>query len=264
MWPCCSFVCLAVGNDKKNKIIFSERDNPASVKDVSSENQRNRAYLMADACVFQTEDARDYFSDEIKAKGRVIPNPIKEGLPGPYTGERRKVIVNFCRLTSKKNLPLLIDAFAMLADVHPDYMLHIYGKGDLQDELLAYIAEKKMGQRIFILDHRSDIHETINDCSMFVSSSDYEGLSNSMIEAMAMGMPVVCTDCPAGGAKMFIKPYHNGILTPVGDANALHEAMSYMIDNPEEAARMGLNASEIKDELSVDRIAGKWVELIGE
>ena len=99
---------------------------------------------------------------------------------------------------------------------------------------------------------------------MFVSSSNIEGISNSMIEAMAIGLPTICTDCPAGGARMFIKSYENGILTPVGDAEALYKAMKYMIENPDKAEQMGKKAMEIRETLKKEKILNKWGEFIKE
>ena len=104
----------------------------------------------------------------------------------------------------------------------------------------------------------------ICDCAMFVSSSDREGISNSMIEAMAIGLPTICTDCPAGGARMMIRPYENGILTPVGDVEALYKAMKYMIENPDKAERMGEKAMEIRETLKKEKILNNWVKFIEE
>ena len=87
-------------------------------------------------------------------------------------------------------------------------------------------------------------------------------MSNSMLEAMAMGMPCVCTDCPAGGARAVITDHVNGILTPVGDAEALYQAMKELIDNPELANRLGENAVKVREEQSTEKIIKKWMELI--
>lgn len=262
MVQCYNTVFLAVGNNKKNRIIFSERDDPAFVTNKSTIKLRNQALRMADACVFQTVNAMNFFPEEIKLKSHIIPNPISEGLPMPYVGPRRKVIVNFSRLHKKKNLPLLIDAFKLLSQDFSDYALHLYGDGELLDELANYIREQKLENRITIFNYRSDIYNIVKDYAMFVLSSDYEGISNSMLEAMALGLPVVCTDYPSGGARMFIKPYYNGILTPVGDVEELYKAMKYLIENPEKAAWMGLNASTIREELSLEKIAAKWIKVI--
>ena len=97
---------------------------------------------------------------------------------------------------------------------------------------------------------------------MFVSSSDYEGMSNSMLEAMALGLPVICTDCPAGGARAVIRNGENGILTPVGDANALYLAMKNLAETPDFAETLGKNAVKIRTEQSVEKIIEKWMDII--
>jgi glycosyltransferase involved in cell wall biosynthesis len=109
---------------------------------------------------------------------------------------------------------------------------------------------------------RADVLDVVKDCAMFVSSSDYEGLSNSMLEAMAIGLPCVCTDCLGGGARELIKDGENGLLVPTKDAKALAEAMCSMVDDKELSKRCSDNASKIREELSAEYIADKWHEYI--
>ena len=97
---------------------------------------------------------------------------------------------------------------------------------------------------------------------MFVSSSDYEGISNSMIEAMAIGLPTICTDCPAGGARAIIKDHENGILVPVNDVEAMYKAMKEIAENEELAEKISFNGTKLKEELSVDKIVNQWLEII--
>ena len=101
----------------KNRMVFSERNNPRKVP-VGKHQQmlRDFAFRFADAIVFQTEDAKSYFSKSIQSRGHIIPNPINGNLPEPYEGEREKIIVTACRLHPQKNLPMMINAFSMLAD----------------------------------------------------------------------------------------------------------------------------------------------------
>lgn len=108
----------------------------------------------------------------------------------------------------------------------------------------------------------SDVHERIKDAYMFVSSSDFEGLSNSMLEAMAMGIPTICTDCPCGGAKMVIENGINGLLTPVGDKDELSAAMQQVADNSQIAHNIGKEALKIRSKLSTDIIVGEWRKII--
>lgn len=108
----------------------------------------------------------------------------------------------------------------------------------------------------------SDVHERIKDAYMFVSSSDFEGLSNSMLEAMAMGIPTICTDCPCGGARMVIENGVNGLLTPVGDKDKLSAAMQRVADNSQIAHNIGKEAQKIRSKLSTDIIVGEWRKII--
>lgn len=248
----------------KIKLILSERNDPHSQYSVDRVlGARVNSFLkQADHVVFQTEDARAYFCDEVIQKGIVIPNPIKKDLPEPFHGNRRHEIVNFCRLNVQKNIPLLFDAFEMLHKEYPDYTLRIYGRGELKDSLLQLIKENGQENYIFIQDFAKDIHERVRDAAMFVSSSDFEGISNSMLESLAIGLPVVCTDCPAGGARMMIQDKVNGMLTPVGNTEELYIAMKYIVTHPDEAELMGEKAVLIRERLSEEKICQQWVELI--
>ena len=170
--------------------------------------------------------------------------------------------MNFCRLSPQKNLFMLIDAFYLFHKEYDDYVLTIYGRGELKDKLIKYIDKLGLQNSVFIKDFDLDIHNKIKDCAMFVSSSDFEGISNSMLEALAIGLPTICTDCPAGGAKMYIDSYKNGILVPVRDTNALYKAMKYIVENPEKADNMSKNAVLIKEVLMPNKIYSRWLETI--
>jgi glycosyltransferase involved in cell wall biosynthesis len=212
--------------------------------------------------VFQTQEERDYYT-WLKCPTAVIPNPVKEDLPAPFTGERRHEIVNFCRLNKQKNIPLLIGAFEKLLREYPDYTLRIYGRGDEKDNLVALTREKGLEDSVFFEDFASDVHDRIRDAAMYVCSSDFEGLSNSMLEAMAIGLPCVCTDCEGGGARMMIQDGKNGLLTPIGDEEALYQAMKKLADDPAFAARLGREAANVRQELSIYQIADRWETMIG-
>ena len=219
-------------------------------------------YKKSDCLVCQTPDAKAYFPKNIQKKTVIIPNPIKSDLPQPWKGTRRKEIVNFCRLNPQKNLRLLIDAFEDFSNTHPDFSLAIYGDGELHDSLQQYISEKGLENKVRLHPAVSDVHERIKDAYMFVSSSDFEGLSNSMLEAMAMGIPTICTDCPCGGAKMVIENGINGLLTPVGDKDELSAAMQQVADNSQIAHNIGKEALKIRSKLSTDIIVGEWRKII--
>ncbi len=224
---------------------------------------RKKYFTRANGAIFQTPDEKDYYTFLPQLEKFIIPNFVKsENLPERYTGERRKEIVNFCRLSAAKDLPLLIEAFSIFYGEYPDYNLSIYGEGPLKKDLLKIIDEKNLNNCVHIYDFDIKIHEKIRDAAMFVSSSYREGISNSMVEALAIGMPCVCTDCAGGGARMMIEDHENGLLVPVKNPQALYEGMKEVIENPELAEKMSKNAVKIKERLKPETICNQMIEAI--
>lgn len=227
------------------------------------ENRLKEKYFPnANGFVFQTYEQREFYAYLPNVKKQIIPNPIEEISVSPFSGLRKKEIVNFCRFVKAKNLPLLISAFARLIKEYPDYKLVIYGDGPEKNRMEKCIADRGIVDNVELKPFDKNVLELVKDSAMFVTSSDREGISNSMLEAMAIGLPVISTDCPAGGARMFIEPYQNGILVPVGDPEALYNAMKFMIDHPEKAEFMSQNAVAIKDTLEKNKILEQWLEFL--
>lgn len=251
------------------KVIYAERNAP-EVDFPKDEKKKQQLLLLlknASGAVLQTHDELEFFENTFK-NAVVIRNPVKPDLPEPHTGERRKVIVNFCRIAEQKNLPLMINAFIKLHEKYPEYALEIYGntvtenENSIKKKLIDVIEKLGAADYIKILPPRQDVHSMIRDCTMFVSSSDFEGLSNSMIEAMAIGLPCVCTDCLGGGAREMVYHEENGLLVPMKDVDALYLAMKRMIEDDELRERCSKNAANVRETLSAENIAKQWIEYI--
>ncbi len=254
--------------NKTNRLIISERGDPEQTTSETTKSFIKSEFKNADEFVFQSYGVEEWYKKNTPVRGTVIFNPVKSDLPEPFEGERKKRVVNFCRISSQKNLIMLIDAFSLFHGHFPDYELFIYGDAvgnDAEgyiDKVNDEIKKNSLENSVHIFPARNDVHSLIYDCAMFVSSSDYEGMSNSILEAMAMGMPCVCTDCPAGGTRAVIKNEVNGLLTPVGDARALAKAMMRIAENPDFANELGKNASVIRKTQSVEKITDRWMEII--
>ena len=237
---------------------------------VSVRNDPNREYAgklgrfvgkvilpMADACVFQTEDAKAWFPKGLQKKSQVIMNDVKEeffDIARESTGN----VVTVGRLNKQKNHALLIRAYAAIAAKYPDRKLLLYGKGDLHDELHRLIDQLGMQDHISLQGATEDVAGVLSKAGVFVLSSDYEGMPNCLLEALAAGVPSISTDCPCGGPKMLIEHGKNGLLVPVGDEAALTESMDRLLSNPDFAQTLGENARQRAMDYSPEKVFAQW------
>lgn len=237
-------------------ILVAERNSPDSC---NVRKLRNWAYRKADRITFQTPDGIAYFPKKIADKAVVIPNPIDASVPERYEGVRSHRVVTAGRLHKQKNHILLLNAFADFVVQYDDYELHIYGEGELERELKAHAGKLGIADKVVWHGFCANVREEIRDARMFVLSSDFEGISNSMLEALAMGLPTISTDCPIGGAKAYIEQDKSGILVPVGDRQALAQAMARVAMDDELTERLSVNAARIKDRYSVESVARRFL-----
>jgi glycosyltransferase involved in cell wall biosynthesis len=264
-------IVLLAAQDLPNRIIISERADPNRLmKKRYGKKFIEKYYARADKAVFQTDDAMAVYPQNIAEKGTVIFNPLKENLPAPYHGERNNNITTFCRISNQKNLPLLVAAFADVHKKHPEYVLRIIGdapntEGEAVVQALnEQISSLGLNDAVIFEPFMKNVHKAVIKDAMYVSSSDSEGISNAMLEAMAIGMPVVCTDCPIGGAKAAITDGENGLLVPIKNADELAKAINRVIEDKELSAKLSENASYLRETISLNNIAKKWESLLGD
>lgn len=259
----CSMITAVATRFIKTKLIISERNDPNN--DPSSKllrKLRNRIYKLGNGYVFQTKDAQNYYCDKIRKKSIIIGNPLNGNIPEPYKGKRNNRIVCVSRLAPQKNIKLLIDSYKKRIDDLKDYTVEIYGDGPLKHELEEYILFNNLSSKIKLKGYSKNIYKDIYDSSIFVMPSNYEGLSNSMIEAMALGIPVISTDHPIGGAKAYIKNNINGILVEVDNVDEMSEKMVQLAKNKKLCENISKKSIEIREILKTDKIVNKWIAFI--
>lgn len=242
--------------------VISERNDPRHfmgkkiVKNVSHILMRR-----ANGYVFQTEDARNYYSKKIRNKGDIIPNPIMAtNIPDALCVPKKNKIVTMGRLTKQKNHKCLIEAFEKFNQYFDEYTLEIYGSGELYEETQKYIESKGLKDKVILHEACNDVMDKIKDARMFVLSSDFEGMPNALMEAMAMGLPCISTDCPCGGPAFLIDDMHNGILVSIRDQEAIAKAMIKLAEDENLRLELGKNAQLIVNELNTEVICKKWYE----
>lgn len=252
----------------KIPVIISVRNDP-KIDYVGTKNRiMNLLLNKAVGCVFQTKEAKEFFSKTLQKKSAIICNPVNEKYLITKRKEATNKIVTVGRLVKQKNQMLLVKAFEKLLNVHPEYELFLYGDGSLDEckkQLQQYVeGSDVLAGKVHFCGLSSTLEEDMADAKMFVLPSDYEGMPNALMEAMALGLPVISTDCPCGGSRYWIDDKQTGLLTPVGDLDELLKAMLFYIDNPSEADRIGNNARKRLDEARLDKVYAQWKSYLNE
>lgn len=247
--------CFGLGK----KIVISERNDPKhDGRGWATRLMTRLFYPHASAVVFQTRRVQSYFSPSIQAKSVVVPNPISVTCTADDRDENKIVTVG--RLALQKNQKMLIEAFADIGKSFPEKQLYIYGEGELKDSLKAHACSLGVGERVHFMGNVQNVHEQIADAAFFVLPSDYEGLSNALLEAMMMGLPCISTDC--AGSDEYIEDGISGLLIPVGDREALKKAMLRFITDEELRSQCGKRAQEASGRFCAETVLKKWHEVI--
>lgn len=209
--------------------------------------------------ILQTERSKSFFSRRVRKKAVVLPNSLNPlFIRQRFEGEREKRIVSVGRLDANKNHEMIIRAFAKLLGKHPEYTLTIYGEGELREYLQKLILVLKLEEKVFLPGIIPDVAEKIEKASLFLLTSYSEGVSNALIEALALGLPVIATDVPSGGTVELIEHGKSGWIIPVGDQAALEEAMDRLLSDSGLADRLGREAYKIQERLAPERVNAQW------
>ena len=253
----------------KIPVLISVRTDPAQHYIRISDKVQMRLLLpRADGCVFQTQGAREFFAPRLQDNSRIILNPIHEkyiGVPKPE--KRTKTVVQSGRLVDFKYQPMLVRAFVKVHEKHPEYDLKIYG-GDSFDgtkEILEdLIRENKAQDYIHLMGASDSLEKDMADAALFAFTSEWEGLPNALMEAMALGLPIVATDCPCGGPRTIMTNEVDGLLIPIKDEQALVNGINRLIENPDLAERLGTEARKIADRANGQAVYEQWRDYIEE
>ena len=264
-----NLMAIATNTFLKTKVVISVVADPKMEYETKLMRFLAKHYFnQADGIIMQTQDAKLFFPEKIRRKAVILPNSLNPDFAVPrFAGERRKEIVAVGRLDDNKNHAMLVRAFSKVAEQYPEYYVTIYGDGDKKEELFCLIKKCGLDTRVRLAGRCDKIKEQIYESSIFVLTSDTEGMPNALIEAMALGLTVISTDCPCGGPKDLIAHGENGYLISVRDEEALKEQLLYCLSHPIEMDRVGRNAASIQESMNPNLINKKWedyfIKLIG-
>lgn len=234
-------------------------------------------YPKADAYVFQTKEAKAYFSfsAHITARGVVIPNPLSaefigdvHGRPDKMAGQREGFgVLAVGRLEAQKNYGRLLAVFEAFHKKYRESRLTICGEGSERAEIEQFVAEHGLSGCVSLPGNVDDIGAQYEAADVYLMTSDYEGMPNALIEAMACGLPVVVTDCPCGAPAELVRNDENGILVPMGNEERTREGLlaglERLYTEPDFAERLASSAQNVRETLAPNRIYAQWDRLIG-
>jgi glycosyltransferase involved in cell wall biosynthesis len=159
------------------------------------------------------------------------------------------------RLRAVKGIQVLVEAWSLMA---PDHKLAIAGDGSLREELTNRIAELGLEQQVRVCGEIDNVPELLRQTRVYVQPSYQEGMPNSVLEAMAAGLPIVATR--VSGNVDLVHDGENGFLVPPGDKDALAQAIRRLLEDPELASRMGERSRQLAAEFGVPIVTAKLLQ----
>lgn len=207
------------------KVVISERIDPREhyigrIKSLL----RRYIYPKTNAIVMQTDELKDWAKDIVSdERVYIIPNPLPP-ISGALTNDRSinirtPFIMGMGRLVPQKGFDILLRAFSQCYQHNNNWSLILLGEGPDRKYLEALSRELGIESSVLIPGRIQNPNIMLNEASIFVLSSRYEGFPNALLEAMRSGLPVISFDCPTGPSNI-VTNGKNGILVPNGDISA--------------------------------------------
>ena len=218
--------------------------------------------------VVQTNYIKSYYPKFIQKKTTVIPNPVRDDVFHQIENGKLTIdnevklnrIISVGRLYPQKNQEMMIRAFAKISDDFPDWQLVIYGEGPLRAELEFLISSFKLQDRVLLPGRTENVIDELRKSKIFCMSSDYEGMSNSMIEAICTGLPVISTK--VSGTEDLVKDGENGFLMDIRDEISLSRRMRSLMEDENMMKKMSYNSYCSGRRFRLETIVEQWEDVI--
>ena len=228
---------------------------------------RKITYPFLSCLIAQTEDSATSLRHRIRAKKlRVIPNPVSFPLrkqspmvepPDTSYKSRLKILLAVGRLVDYKGFNRLLIAFSSLKHRFPKWRLVILGEGRDRKLLTDLAHELCIEERVFMPGIVGNIDEWYSAADLYVMTSLFEGFPNTLLEALAYGLPSVCVDCESGPREI-LRHEIDGLLVPQDDHLSLVEALGMLMADDNLRSSYATRAVETRKRFAIERISGMW------
>lgn len=226
---------------------------------------RRFAYPRAARVVALTRGTANWLEQHVPGSSlAVIPNPVHWPLPRalpelivPQSPGRRCALA-VGRLHRDKGFDLLIQAFAKIAQEHSDWDLVILGEGDDRGLLENLVRQEGLDKRVSLPGRAGNIGDWYASADLYVLSSRFEGLSNTLLEAMASGLAAVCFDCDTGPREIVTDGLDGRLVHPNGDVDAMAQALGAVMADDASRQAMAQQAVAIRERFAAPRVLELW------
>lgn len=189
----------------------------------------------------------------------VMPNPITE-ITDYRSSCSNEIVMSAGRLNAEKNFSALINVWKKVHIKHPRWQLQIWGDGWLKRDIENQIVAENLQDTIKLMGRTDEMLKHMSQSSLYVMTSEFEGLPLVLLESISVGVPVISYDCPCG-PRSIINDGFDGFLVPLHDEEALADKICYMIENDAVRKEMGKNGIQTANDYKPEVIIGKWMQL---
>jgi glycosyltransferase involved in cell wall biosynthesis len=266
MMTTASVLAIAAARGQGCRVIATEHTHPPSQElPAMWERLRRWAYPQASAVVALTSGTASWLEKHVPGtRLTVIPNAVRwplestEPVVEPPRRNGRYRVLAVGRLHPHKGFDILIRAFQEIAAHFPEWDLIILGEGDSRADLQGQIDAAGLGERISMPGRVGNVADWYMQSDLYVLSSRVEGLSNTLLEAMASGLAPVAFDCETGPREIVRNGIDGVLVSPAGDSEALAAHLSDMMAHPEQREAYARRAVDVRDRFSTARIMALW------
>lgn len=217
----------------------------------------SRKVSRLDAMVLLTQQDADSWTEAKQTF--VIPNAV------PYFPEQsstlnNKQVLMVARYNDAKGYEYMVEAWQSVHERHPDWILNVYGSGELHDDVIRWIQKRQLSSSMILHDPVDNVMDKYLESSIFVMSSRYEAFPMVLLEAMACGVPCVSFDCPYG-PRNIIRNGEDGYLVDYLNSQALADSICQLIENEPLRKKFGAKARQNIRRFSQDAVMLQWDKL---
>ena len=238
-------------------VISSERIDPR--KSPFIRNILRRIILpLTDWLVVQTQDIKAFYPRFLQRKTSVIYNPVSEQVFHLLTAPKENIVISVGKMDEQKNQIMLIRAFCRVADQFPSWKLVIYGEGPLRGKLESLVRDTHIKDRVLLPGRCDHVIDEMNKAKVFAFASNYEGMSNAILEAVCVGLPIITTH--VSGASELVKD--GGYIIPVGSETDMAQSLELLMGNEQLRKELGARNRKRAEEFKMEVIFKQWESLI--